>query len=205
MPSKGWKMRSESEIWSLNQGADQLLPLEVLIWDRKANVIWKEAIRERSCYILSDLVNIKAFWKIPEDEGGLFQNAWFHDVLYFERLRALTLHVKERRCLDLREVTRVGGDVRSWLASFLDITPRVRRSLSRNGGAGLVGRVTRAGGAGGRGWEQQAPSTPIQTPIKVSSFDVRRWSRSSYDMIICLPHKKVSQKQPWRHIWFDRP
>ena len=62
---------------------------------------------------MSDLVNIKAFWKIPEDEGGLFQNAWFHGVLYFERLRALTLHVKERRCLDLREVTRVGGDVRS--------------------------------------------------------------------------------------------
>ena len=62
---------------------------------------------------MSDLVNIKAFWKIPYDEGGLFQNAWFHGVLYFERLRALTLHVKERKCSDLREVTRVGGDVRS--------------------------------------------------------------------------------------------
>ena len=46
-------------------------------------------------------------------EDTIFKNAWFHGVLYFERLRALTLHVKERRCLDLREVTRVGGDVRS--------------------------------------------------------------------------------------------
>ena len=46
---------------------------------------------ERSCYILSDLVNIKVFWKIPDDEGGLFQNAWFQGVLYFERLSALIL------------------------------------------------------------------------------------------------------------------
>ena len=51
----------------------------------------KEAVREKSYYILSDLVNIKVFWKIPDDEGGLFQNAWFQGVLYFERLRALIL------------------------------------------------------------------------------------------------------------------
>ena len=64
-------------------------------------------------------MNIKVFWKIPDDEGGLFQNAWFQGVLYFERLRALTSHVKERRCSDLsvREVSRVGGDL-DWLRSL---------------------------------------------------------------------------------------
>ena len=78
-------------------------------------MIWKEAIRERSCYILSDLVNIKAFWKIPYDEGGLFQNAWFHGVLYFERLRALTLHVKERRG---RSLGLAGMSDLDWLRSL---------------------------------------------------------------------------------------
>ena len=64
-------------------------------------------------------MNIKVFSKIPDDEGGLFQNVWFHGVLYFERLRALTLHVKERRWSDLNvsEVSRVGGDL-DWLRSL---------------------------------------------------------------------------------------
>ena len=46
--------------------------------------------------------------EIPDDEGGLFQNAWFQGVLYFERLSALILLKRGDAQISMRGRSLVG-------------------------------------------------------------------------------------------------
>ena len=52
---------------------------------------WEGGCKREELLHLKRFGEYQGLLEIPDDEGGLFQNAWFQGVLYFERLSALIL------------------------------------------------------------------------------------------------------------------
>ena len=52
---------------------------------------WEGGCQREELLHLERFGEYQGLLEIPDDEGGLFQNAWFQGVLYFERLSALIL------------------------------------------------------------------------------------------------------------------